>query len=202
MNINLNEEVCKKRGLTLNESLVTLLVSNGANIQEIIESLIDRKVIVPNSILQDNFMITQRWHDELCNILLDSDKDHKPIDRIESLSKALMEAFPKGKKQGTQVMWRGNLRDISLKLKKFFKLYGSQYTDEQIIEATTKYVNSFNGIYNYMRVLKYFIWKDERKVDSEGNGYIEEVSELANYLSMIESGEEIEDHNNWTGELR
>ena len=33
-----------------------------------------------------------------------------------------------------------------------------------------------------MRVLKYFIWKDERKVDSDGNGYVNEVSDLATFI--------------------
>jgi hypothetical protein len=67
-------------------------------------------------------------------------------------------------------------------LKKFFKLYGNKYTDEQITTATQNYVSSFNGRYQYMRVLKYFIWKDEKKVDSEGVGHIEEVSDLAAFI--------------------
>ena len=41
-------------------------------------------------------------------------------------------------------------------------MYGTKYTDEQIINATQKYVNSFNGNYAYLKLLKYFIWKDER----------------------------------------
>jgi hypothetical protein len=111
-----------------------------------------------------------------------------------------MDIFPKGKKEGTSVYWKGNLKDNKLKLQKFFKLYGNAYTDEQIISATKKYVESFNGNYAYMRALKYFIWKDERKVGSDGKTYIEEVSDLASYI-------ENEDHVNttnheWTTELR
>ena len=41
-------------------------------------------------------------------------------------------------------------------------MYGTKYTDEQIINATQKYINSFNGNYTYLKLLKYFIWKDER----------------------------------------
>ena len=41
-------------------------------------------------------------------------------------------------------------------------MYGTKYTDEQIINATQKYINSFNGNYAYLKLLKYFIWKDER----------------------------------------
>lgn len=201
--LNIDNNVCKKYNLTLNEVFMALLVTNGANINTLIEEMLERQIIVKSTDNKEgDFMITSRWHDELCNVLLDSDKEHQPIDRIENLAKQLIEVFPKGKKQGTSMMWRGNIRDISLKLKKFFKLYGSKYTDEQIIEAANQYVSSFNGIYNYMRILKYFIWKDERKVDSDGNGYIEEVSELANYLDMIESGESINNSDTWTSELR
>ena len=48
-----------------------------------------------------------------------------------------------------------------------------------------------------MRVLKYFIWKDVRKVDSEGVGYIEETSDLASY---IENEGQTED--NWLNEVK
>ena len=48
--------------------------------------------------------------------------------------------------------------------------------------ATKKYVESFNGNYTYMRVLKYFIWKDEKRVDSDGMGYVNEISDLATYI--------------------
>ena len=109
-----------------------------------------------------------------------------------------MEIFPAQKKQGTCHYFRGNRKDISLRLKKFFKLYGNSYTKEQILEAARKYVASFNGNYSYMRILKYFIWKDERKTDSEGKGYIEETSDLASYIDN--NGEE--SNNDWTAELR
>ena len=38
-----------------------------------------------------------------------------------------------------------------------------------------------------MRVLKYFICKNEKRVDSAGIGYIEEVSDLAAYIENSES---------------
>lgn len=53
-----------------------------------------------------------------------------------------------------------------------------------------------------MKVLKYFIWKDARKEDSEGKGYIEESSDLATIISDIryakKNGEtSISTGNNW-----
>ena len=131
--------------------------------------------------------------------LASSDKDRQPQDRIESLAAKMMELFPSGKKQGTSQYYRGNRKDITLRLKKFFKLYGNRFTDKQILEATDKYVKAFNGNYSYMRVLKYFIWKDEKKLDSEGIGYISEVSDLASYIEN-ESGVSVD--TDWTSSLK
>ena len=73
-------------------------------------------------------------------------------------------------------------REISLRLKKFFKLYDNTYTDEQILTAAKNYVETFNGQYNYMRVLKYFIWKDEKKLTEDEKIQVVEISDLANYI--------------------
>ena len=107
--------------------------------------------------------------------------------------------YPKGKKEGTNAYWRGNLKDNTLRMKKFFKLYGNKFTKEDIINAATNYVQSFNGQYGYMRVLKYFIWKDERKTDGEGKLYVEEVSDLATY---IENAGEEQSKQDWELSLR
>ena len=47
-----------------------------------------------------------------------------------------------------------------------------------------------------MRILKYFIWKDEVKVNAEGKRYIEETSDLASWIEN--EGQEEELTNNWT----
>jgi hypothetical protein len=144
-------------------------------------------------------MVTQRWDDTVSAILLDSDVKTPSPDRLENLTKRLMEAFPKQKKAGTCHYFRGNRKDIMLRLKKFFKLYG-KYTDEQIVTAAKKYVESFNGDYSYMRILKYFIWKDEVKINSEGDRYVDEVSDLANWIEN--AGQESNMNNDWISELR
>ena len=50
-----------------------------------------------------------------------------------------------------------------------------------------------------MRILKYFIWKDEKKVNEEGKNYIEEVSDLA---SWIENEGQSDYNSEWTAELK
>ena len=84
-------------------------------------------------------------------------------------------------------------------MKKFFKLYDNTYTDEQILNATKNYVTNFNGNYNYMRVLKYFIWKDEKKLHEDGKMGVVEVSDLANYIENADSTNDLKDE--WTSTL-
>lgn len=197
MTVTFNEEICKKNGLEVEEFLAILLVKTNVDIPKLFKSMEDKHILVKD--MFNNYLITQKFDDIACTIMLDSDKDRQSPERIENLALKLMEVFPKEKKAGTCHYFRGNKKDISLRLKKFFKLYGNKYTDEELINAAREYVASFNGNYSYMRILKYFIWKDEKKIDSEGTGYVEETSDLA---SCIENkGQDI--HNdNWTSTLR
>lgn len=197
MTITIDEEVCKNWGLTMPEVLALTLVKTGVDVPVLFAGLEDKKALVKD--MFNKYLVTLGYDEKVASVLLDSDKDRQPQDRIESLAAKMMELFPNGKKQGTSQYYRGNRKDITLRLKKFFKLYGNRFTDKQILEATDKYVKAFNGNYSYMRVLKYFIWKDEKKLDSEGIGYISEVSDLASYIEN-ESGVSVD--TDWTSSLK
>ena len=197
MTITIDEEVCKNWGLTMPEVLALTLVKTGADVPVLFASLEDKEALVKD--MFNKYLVTLGYDEKVASVLLDSDKDRQPQDRIESLAARMMELFPGGKKQGTSQYYRGNRKDITLRLKKFFKLYGNRFTDKQILEATDKYVKAFNGNYSYMRVLKYFIWKDEKKLDSEGIGYISEVSDLASY---IENENGVSADTDWTSSLK
>ena len=84
---------------------------------------------------------------------------------------------------------------IVRRLKLFFKKYGNTYTDEQIIQATSKYVEGFNGNYTYMRLLKYFIFKEKVGAASE----VEGDSELISYIEN--AGQEENLRNDWTSTI-
>ena len=197
MTISINDSICSKYGLKEEELLVLLLIKLGAYIPAILEDLEKSKKIVRD--VFGNYLITQKWDDVASSILLDSDKNHQSPERLENLVVKLMEQFPKEKKAGTCRYFRGNKKDNILRLKKFFKLYG-KYTDQQIIDAAKRYVSSFNGNYSYMRVLKYFIWKDDVKTDADGNRYVDEVSDLANWIEN--AGQEECLSNDWTSILK
>lgn len=198
MKIVIDEDVCSSKGISLEEVLMILLVKTGVNINELINQMIVNEALIECSTGQ--YMVTQGWDDTCCDALLSSETSLPKGDRLDTLVTKLRSIFPAGKKEGTtSTYWKGNPRDIKLKLKKFFKLYGDHYSDEQIVQAAKDYVASFNGNYTYMRALQYFIWKDEKKTNSEGVRYIEEVSDLANFL---ENAGEVSYDNNWNTTLR
>lgn len=194
MKLTIDEDACKKVNLSLPEILMITLVKTGVNIETLVKQMKEKQILVEeHTLLGINLLVTQRWSDLSDKALLSADKSVPDNKRLETLAKALMEVFPAGKKDGTSQYWKGNLRDNTLRLAKFFKLYGDKYTDEQLIEAAKNYVSSHNGRYQYMRVLKYFIWKDTRKVNSEGEGYIEEVSDLAAFIENAKDEQDLKD---------
>lgn len=179
----IDTDVCAKEHVGLPVVLSVMLLQTGVDLQELKQDMLDEEVLVDHS---GDLYVTQAWADKVARVLLLSDKEVPKEDRLDNLVTKLMEIFPKGKKTGTSVYWKGNRKDNKLKLQKFFKLYGNHYTDEQILKAAKQYVDSFNGNYTYMRALKYFIWKDDKKVDAEGKGYVEEVSDLATYIENMD----------------
>lgn len=111
-------------------------------------------------------------------------------DRFIVLADKLRELFPKGRKPGTNLQWRDSTAIISKRLKAIIKKYEISFTDEEAIEATRRYIASFNGNYQYMQVLRYFLWKEDRI-----NG------ESSQFLSYIQN-EDSDIDDNWTSILR
>lgn len=196
MNYTINEDVASKHHLTINDVLLMMLIKNKCDIENNIESLLHRDIITKSALFND-IKLTQHWNEELQKVLLDSDKVIPKTNDLTYLVTTLRNIYPKGIKSGSAA-WRGNVREITLRLQKFFKIYGSTYNEEDIIEATKKYVESFNGNYTYMRILKYFILKDEVKINEDGVRYVEQISELANFLENDTSSVDT----NWDIELR
>lgn len=198
MNYVINEDICKKKGMDLPSLLAVLLVKTGVNITELFNDLVNKEVLVKD-MFSEGFLVTQRWDSTCSDILLSADTSVPSDERLLPLVDTLMSIFPSGKKEGTSLYWKGNRKDNKERLQKFFKLYGNKYSDEQIIHAAKKYVESFNGQYTYMRALKYFIWKDEKKMGGDGRKYIEEVSDLASYIEN--AGQEDDLKRDWTSTI-
>lgn len=174
LKITIDEKSLQTQGLTLGDVLYSLIASNKIDLQQVENSLLERQLLINDGgIVKFTFGFIEKVE----KVLLDSDKEAEPEARLRNLVKKLQAVFPKGKKEGTIYYWGGNSSEITHKLKLFFKKFGHDFTDDQIIAAATEYVKSFNDVYNYMQLLKYFILKN--KATPDGNV---EVSELLSYI--------------------
>jgi hypothetical protein len=156
MEIIIDLEFLSKIGLTINEYLLLYKVrclKNGLDIPftgdaKALDSLIDKGYAVKSR--ADNIVLTSKTNK------LFAVKE----DKLDELAIQVRELFPKGKKNG-QYYWRSNKPELEVKLKAFKKAF-KDVTNEQILQATKKYVNNFTD-YNRdsgMQLAKYFISKD------------------------------------------
>ena len=187
MKVSIDTDVIEKSNLTFYEFLLLWFIRQGGDVDSTMLSLTKKEAVVKD--MFNEFYITQRFSDELDNILLSSDTSIPKDADLLPLAEKMMSLMPQCKKEGTSYFYKCNKREVVLKLKKFFKLYG-KYSAEEVLDATRRYVESFNGDYTYMKLLKYFIMKDERRTNAEGEGYIDEVSILATFLENKDSVEE------------
>ena len=195
----LNKKAAQQNGITIDEALLMLVIHNKANLEGAERALIQKGLITAerNDLFQQvGWRLTNKGTEVLDSVIMDSDKEQEPQDRLIQLATKLKEIFPKGKKDGTNYYWADGVALIVRRLKLFFKKYGNKFTDEQIIQAAEKYVKGFNGNYQYMRLLKYFIFKE--KVGA--NGEVEGDSELISYIEN--AGQEEDLRNDWATTLR
>lgn len=195
--IAINDKVCLKQGLTPEEVLLSLAIRSG-DFNENLSNLIAREVIVARN---GQYLVTQHWSDVIDEILCDSSKQ-QDNERLLNLAKSMMACFPKGKMPGTPYYYRCNSTEVVRKLKKFFEVYGDTYSDEQIIDATKRFVASFNGDYKYMPLIKYFISKLKPITEEDGTTHNVEFSPLADFLENEEDEDVVSCSDDWLANVR
>ena len=175
MKITLDEKTCLKNKLTLQEALIATAVSMG-NYKSVFDNMINRHVL---GIMGQS--VDSKWKDIIKN-LMDAEDE-----RFETLATKVQECFPKQKMMyangtASPFYFRCNKTEIKNKLKKFLIIYG-EVADEDIIDATKRYVASYAPkSYRGMRLAKYFIMKDDRKLMADDEVHVEEISDLATFL--------------------
>jgi hypothetical protein len=97
------------------------------------------------------------------------------------LAKKMQEVYISGVMPDGVHRYKSNSTEVAKKLEKFFELY-DEYTDEEIIDATKRYVAAYRGNYLYAKALNNFVWKMEDRRNEEGKSYKERHSFLADYL--------------------
>lgn len=175
MKITLDEKTCLKNKLTLQEALIATAVSMG-NYKSVFDNMINRHVL---GIMGQS--IDSKWKDTIKNLINSEDA------RFEALAIKVQECFPKQKMINPNGLtspfyFRCNKGEIKNKLKKFIEVYG-EVSDEDIIDATKRYVASYapKG-YRGMRLAKYFIIKDDKKLSADDEVHVEQLSDLATFL--------------------
>lgn len=175
----LTDAACKKHGLLLSEGVALVAISSATD--DTYKSLISKGLItrVNGTLysLNKKYSPTEKGINLVDELIADSEENIVlKEEEIKNLADTLRGMYPEGKMPGTSYYYRCNRADVVRKLKSFFRRYGD-YTNDQIIDATQRYIASFNGNYTYLRLLKYFIWKDENK-----DGETLQVSQLADWI--------------------
>lgn len=191
MRIILDDSVCEKNNISSEEVIILLCVDKAYSYLNVKDKLIE-KGLMTVGLMEDQPSITKKGIELLNKIFIEADKGVPNMNTCRTLAVTLREIFPPGLKDG-KYSWRGNTKDVAGRLQKFFKLYGSQWTPEEIIDATTRYVASFNGDYTKMRLLGYFIIKQDRERQ-------ELISDLATWLENPEMEDNYQD-DNWLTSL-
>lgn len=181
MKLTIDQFVLENHDLTIEEFMLLYLSANSVNIKSCMDSLVAKGLADRDLFSKDNIIVSDKIKKLISTIIIDSDKNiiDKDAEFIE-LAKELRELYPAGRKEGTTYIWRGTTAEIAKKLKTLVVKYKYSFTKEQVLKATKDYINSFNGNYKRMRLLKYFILKSEK--DADGN--INVISEL---MTLIEN---------------
>lgn len=175
---------CNKENIPLDVVLYLLSLKIGKPVNSETQKYCSMKrfIITEESNMQKAILKARITLDgiEFVNSALEQ-SDDTPIDNYEIMAEKMRELYPKGKKPGTNYMWRDSISIIAKRLKavqrKYKEVHKCEFTEEQALNATRAYVESFNGDYRYMQLLKYFISKAVIV-----NGVVEENSQLMSYI--------------------
>lgn len=183
MKLIIDPDVVEKYNLTMPEFLLLTLVMNKVNEEETQKSLIQKGLLISTLDFGEGETVTKTQYgiEVYNNVLMDS----SPVpsiteERLTELAKQLKEIYPKGKKEDTWY-WAEGVQLIARRLRIFFHKYDpmGSFTDEQIINATRRYVDE-KQCKSDMRLLKYFIFK-------EGVGKGGDVEPSSDLLTYIEN---------------
>lgn len=202
MNMIINDEVCRDLKIPIEQCMYLLLLyqkKDDKSVESIVLDTIRNNWVnckdFKNGVPVDP-KLTEEGIDIIERVLLNSEfkEGRKPLDRYDILADELRALYPPGKKPGTNYLWKDSRSIIAKRLKTLVKKYDFEFTNEEAVTATKKYIESFNGDFRYMQLLKYFISK-QVIID----GAVEESSQL---MSYIENSNELQEDNNWNIELK
>ena len=193
----IDTEILKREGIRLDEALYLLSVykKRPINFNTVQKAKIENKILKFEN-PRDPTKITPKGQSIIESILAKS-KIHVSSDNLErykALADKMREIYPKGLKTGTNYQWRDSTAIIADRLIKLVAKYSIEFTDEEAIDATKRYITSFNGNYKYMQILKYFISK-QKPVEGAP------AEQNSQFLSFLQNKENIIENQDWTANL-
>lgn len=195
MEISVINKLLDSYKLTEEEFLLLYLINKESDLKKLAKKLLFKNYLQEDSTTKNLFFITHKGKEALEYLLIHGNKTASNIeDELEHLAIQLKELYPKGKKEGTNYLWRCNTVEITKRLKLLIGKYHFNFTPEQAIQATKRYVSSFNGDYSRMRLLKYFIIKAEKDIDGNTNV-------ISDMMTMIENEDQENSNKDWTTNL-
>lgn len=192
MKFVIDSDIIAKDGITIQEfSVLLYYIAGGVGMlnETLCDSLWNKGFLIKDI---EGYVLDNNKISLIENWATQSSMTSSTNDRLESLASKLRDLYPSGKKAGTNYYWKDSVALISQRLAMFFKKFGDKFTDEQIVQATRGYIESFNGNYQYMQLLKYFIYK--RGVEKG-----EETSQL---LSYMENNGQVDANDSWMDNVR
>lgn len=191
MNISVNEEILQKYNLSVDEFLVLYLCAKEVDIKETIRQLILRDIVDRDLTTDSAAVVSNNTKEIISAVLIESDKAviHKDSE-YDALAEKMRNLYPEGKKPGTTYYWRDSVPIIARKLKTLVVKFGVKLTEEEVLDATKRYVEAHHNDMDYMQLLKYFILKADRATG-------ELRSELLSYLNNKDTNTE----EDWTTSL-
>lgn len=160
MNLKINDRTLESKELSLAEFLTLLILKDEQDIVSIMKQLNQKEYILYNQ-KSNVFKVSDKGLKVIANVLRTSKKSEDEL--LLKVAEELKSIYPKGLKEGTNSPWTQAVSLIAGRLTDFIEVFGKdleKYEDnlyDVIIEATKKYVDSFNGEYKYMRILHNFI---------------------------------------------
>ena len=178
MKITIDDELLEKHGLSFQKFLYLYLIYKNFDFKNTKEELLSKDYIVQD-LFGNVFCINTPEIKEIMSAMKQTKSMGTPTEDEVRLAEKLMEIYPKGMQQG-KYPWRGSKLEISQKIHTLRNRYNQEFTDEEAVEATKKYVEKKLGD-PYMKLLKYFLLKvdkDTGEVMSPIMGIIENKGDI------------------------
>lgn len=187
MKITINTDVLNRHNLSLGEFLAMLMAYLDIDYTLVYNKLIDKKLAEKNLYSEKGLILSDNVKNLIARILIESDDKllNCGIEDFEALAEKLQNIFPDNNKPGTSYPWRGKITEIAQKLRILVVKFDFQFTEEEAVNATKEYVDSFKKEdYKHMKLLKYFIFKVRKDTDFNSD-----------FMTIIENNRNDEDNN-------